>query len=435
MMVEKSKTTSGKKKERGINVRVVQEQKTTTDSKVRINHNFDKKTTKKSTKKTTASTKKTSKKTVAKKKKPVAKKQIVVAQKNEEKVEIKAKKKVETKVGKKIEVKAEKKTEAKARKKIEVKAEKKIKISDKEKVEKEPEIKVAEKIERETSRELKKPASFSKNAEEFKRKKTKKAPEVILPTPEKRKSQIILRDVARNRDEIEKQPVKVFTEIPRVEKQTPKINKITEPALAPVVLRQPVPVQQKKLTAKEIKEQEIKKAISTAKKLPEASKKRRRKTGVIGRLGWARLTLMITCATTAIFALVYFFSMTSADVSLQVAASQSGINATYPDYVPRGYELSDVTSASGKVTMNFKSDEGAYMLSEEASSWNSDALLNNYVKENYTADEYSVVVEQGLTIYMGNNWEAWVNGGILYKLTVKSGALTKKQLKTIATSL
>ncbi|MBQ3296333.1 hypothetical protein IJG95_01325, partial [Candidatus Saccharibacteria bacterium] len=68
-------------------------------------------------------------------------------------------------------------------------------------------------------------------------------------------------------------------------------------------------------------------------------------------------------------------------------------------------------------------------------SWDSSALLNNYVRENYSDDEYSVVIEQGLTIYMGSNWEAWVNGGLLYKLQVKTGSLTKKQLKTIATSL
>ena len=191
----------------------------------------------------------------------------------------------------------------------------------------------------------------------------------------------------------------------------------------------------RKLSAKEVKENEIKRAISLAEKLPDTGKKRHKKGDLITRFGWARLTLMITCAVTAVFALVYFVNLTSADMSLKVAASQSGIEATYPDYVPRGYELSDVTSASGKVTMNFKSEEGSFMITEEASSWDSSALLNNYVRENYSDDEYSVVIEQGLTIYMGSNWEAWVNGGLLYKLQVKTGSLTKKQLKTIATSL
>ena len=120
-------------------------------------------------------------------------------------------------------------------------------------------------------------------------------------------------------------------------------------------------------------------------------------------------------------------------MSLKVAAVQSGIDAAYPSYVPRGYSLSDVTSGTGKVSMHFKSADGEFGLTEENSSWDSEALLNNYVKQNYDND-YSVVREQGLTLYMGNDWETWVNGGVLYKLTIDSGSLTKKQMKSIATS-
>ena len=144
---------------------------------------------------------------------------------------------------------------------------------------------------------------------------------------------------------------------------------------------------------------------------------------------------MITCAATAVVALVYFINSTSIEGSIKVAASNSGIEAVYPERVPRGYKLSDVASSNSRVVMNYTSEDGTFTLSEEPTKWNSDALLNNYIKQNYTSEEYNVVVEQGLTIYMGSNWEAWVNGGTLYKLTVKDGSLTKKQLKTIATSL
>lgn len=121
-------------------------------------------------------------------------------------------------------------------------------------------------------------------------------------------------------------------------------------------------------------------------------------------------------------------------MSIQVAASQSGINAKYPAYIPRGYEMSDVTSSSGKVSMRFKGDDGEFIISEENSSWDSEGLLNNFIKPTYNND-YTVVREQGLTLYMGANWQVWVNGGMLYKLNITSGTLTKKQLKAIATSL
>ena len=71
---------------------------------------------------------------------------------------------------------------------------------------------------------------------------------------------------------------------------------------------------------------------------------------------------------------------------------------------------------------------------EEKSSWDTNALLSNYVKTEY-GENYSIVREQGLTIYISNSDAAWVNGGIVYKLKTASGDLTNKQIRAIATSL
>ncbi len=405
-MSDKAKTSKPKRKERGLNVRITQEKKVAETPDVHINRR----------------TKNANKKNITKK--------------------------PETKTGTKIEVKtADKKT---AEKKVATKktaAKKTTKKTTKNPVKKKVEIlgessAPAEKIEvkeEKVKKELKLPASFSKNVRVL---KEEPAPEVILPENSTKDTEsifetlslnteikgyepkIITRDVARSRAEIENQPVQILSNTRTEKKEKPVllVNKKTKEA-------------PRKLSAKEIKEKEIKKAVSLAQRIPSEGKKRHKKIDLIGRFGWARLTLMITCAITAVFALVYFISITSADMSLRVAASQSGIEASYPDYVPRGYELSDVTSASGKVAMSFKSEDGVFSITEENSTWDSDALLNDYIRKNYDADDYSVVVEQGLTIYMGTNWETWVNGGILYKLEVRSGSLTKKQLKSIATSL
>ena len=246
-------------------------------------------------------------------------------------------------------------------------------------------------------------------------------------------SRIIIRDVARTIPTVEQalkpMPVEVA---PLVAKSTPTTASKPISITMPMNRRRPAPAAHPtKLSAKEIKEREIRKALNSATRLPQT--KKRSKKPFLKEFGMARIALATACAVTAIFAIVYFVNLTSKDMSMQVAAVQSGIEASYPSYIPRGYDMSDVTSSKGRITMNFKSDEGSYTITEEATTWDSDGLLDNYVKEHY-GDEYTVLREQGLTIYMGGDWETWVNGGLVYKLTVSSGALTKKQMKTIATS-
>lgn len=264
-----------------------------------------------------------------------------------------------------------------------------------------------------------------------------------IDRPKAAESKIILRDVTREKPEkpVEKNLKKegagreqVKKAAPAVVMPEPKIDmaKVNSEMRARNAARMEPP-KSTKMTATEIKNREIAKAIEKASKLP-VEDKRSRKRPFFREFGWPRVVLALCCAATAVFAIAYFVNITSSDISLKVAAMQSGIDASYPDYVPRGYNLSDVTSSSGKVTMNFKSEDGSFSLSEESSSWDSNALLNNYIKDTY-GEDYTVMREQGLTLYMGGNWEAWVNGGILYKLAINSGSLTKKQMKSIAVSL
>ena len=240
---------------------------------------------------------------------------------------------------------------------------------------------------------------------------------------EKLDSKIIIRDVERE--------TPIPTLAPKVAETPEKAPEVT-PKVIKITPKKPTPAP--KLTAKEIKEQEIDKAIRNATKLPEATITRQRKRSAFGDFGFKRVLLATACVATAIFAVAYFVKMTSTDMSLKVAAMQSGIDAAYPSYIPRGFTLSDVTSGSGKVSMHFKNGGESFGITEEISGWDSEALLNNYIKPTY-GNDYTVVREQGLTLYMGDRWEAWVNGGVLYKLTVDNGLLTKKQMKSIATSL
>lgn len=194
-----------------------------------------------------------------------------------------------------------------------------------------------------------------------------------------------------------------------------------------------------KLTAKQLKEQAIKKALAdaSATKVSGATMDSDKEfTKVKHHFGIGRVVLALSCAAAAVFAIVYFVNLNMPDISLKVAAIQTGIEATYPSYIPRDFSLTGIVSEDGKITLNFSNSStgDAYSITEENSSWDSNALLNNYVKERY-GDNYTVVREQGLTIYISGSDASWTNGGIVYKLDTTSGSLTKKQISSIAASL
>lgn len=193
--------------------------------------------------------------------------------------------------------------------------------------------------------------------------------------------------------------------------------------------RKAAPVIQKK-TAAELKEEAIKKALTTTIKKTEEKPVLKTKS----KISISRIFIALACATASVFAITYLVKLNMPDFSLRVAAAQSGIEAKYPNYTPEGYSLGGITSESGKVTISFKNGDNSFNLSEEKSSWNSSALLNNYVKKEY-GEEYTIVKERGLTIYMTNEKASWVNGGVLYKLFFKDGSLDKTQICSLATSL
>ncbi len=164
---------------------------------------------------------------------------------------------------------------------------------------------------------------------------------------------------------------------------------------------------------------------------PKTKKKSTRKRSGSGK----RFVLAFFCAAACVAAVVYFVGSNIPDISVKVAAMQSGIEASYPSYIPRGFSPSDISSENGKITLTFKGPEKAsFTLTEEKSSWDSTTLLRNYVEPNWQTS-YITTHEQGITIYISGANAAWVNGGVLYKIEAASNSLTKKQLRNIVTSL
>ena len=206
-------------------------------------------------------------------------------------------------------------------------------------------------------------------------------------------------------------------------------------------MQAPAPVAPK-VTAKQLKDQAIEKALASAEKMPvepmtDVSNTKKQKVKSSGvHFGFGRVMLATACAAAAVFAIVYFVNLNMPDISLRVAAMQTGMDPTYPNYVPRDYNVSSITSEDNRITIEFKngSTGSSFTLTEEKSSWDTNALLSNFVKGEY-GENYTIVREQGLTIYVSGSNAAWVNGGIVYKIDAKAGTLTNKQIRSIATSL
>lgn len=191
----------------------------------------------------------------------------------------------------------------------------------------------------------------------------------------------------------------------------------------------------KKVSARELKDQAIQKALASATVSTSEDDKKSKKTTHM-HFGVGRVLLALGCAAAAVFAVVYFVNLSMPDISLRVAAMQTGIDPSYPKYVPRDYNVSSITSEAEKITLEFSNSNTGekFSIAEEKSAWDTNALLSNFVKKEY-GENYSIVREQGLTIYISGSDATWVNGGIVYKITADNGVLTNKQIRSIAASL
>ena len=149
-----------------------------------------------------------------------------------------------------------------------------------------------------------------------------------------------------------------------------------------------------------------------------------------------RTVLAFVCSAIAVVAIGLFVAINMPNISVKVAAINTGIDAEYPEFVPRNYSMETVASdKDGKITMKFVGpNESSFVLTEEKSTWDSTAVLNNFVKPNYSAN-YSTMHEQGITYYTEAGSAAWVNGGVLYKLTSYGENLSKEQIRNLVVSL
>ena len=126
---------------------------------------------------------------------------------------------------------------------------------------------------------------------------------------------------------------------------------------------------------------------------------------------WRRLVSVGSTAIAVLLLGAYFTYINMPALSTRIAASQAGINASYPNYQPSGYSLNGpVAYQQGSVIMKFTANGSNenFTLAQTRSEWDSSAVLENYIKPK-SRDKYTTTAANGLTIYSYGTHAAWVN--------------------------
>lgn len=147
-----------------------------------------------------------------------------------------------------------------------------------------------------------------------------------------------------------------------------------------------------------------------------------------------RLSLTATALTLLLLVGLLGYQNRAA-LTVRLASSKAGFNATLPSYKPSGFTIGKLNYSPGTVAIHYRSnsDQRAFAITEQPSAWNSSTLRDNFVVNN--DNEFQTVDVAGRTVYIyGKNNAAWVNGGIWYKVQ-SEGSLSAQQLSQLARSL
>ena len=175
-------------------------------------------------------------------------------------------------------------------------------------------------------------------------------------------------------------------------------------------------------------------AIAEAMNREVASQKKVRRARKQHTNRFARLMSMAVPSLAVIMLAGYFTYLSMPNLSIRMAAVQSGVDATYPGYRPSGYALrGPVSFRDGEVSMRFAYADGGhdFTLTQSRSNWTSATLKEQFSE---TPDTVTTTTIDGLTIYSQGNKASWVNSGILYTIDGEAN-LSNNQIQRIATSM
>jgi len=197
------------------------------------------------------------------------------------------------------------------------------------------------------------------------------------------------------------------------------------------------------LTARELKDRAIQRALAQVENLnpKQATIVEQQMTEIITpkKHFWRRkkFVVALSLSVVSVAFLGFLVYQNLPEIISRVTAASSGIEASEPAFLPKEYQRQSVESEkSGKITLSYShiKNGDSFTITQEKSSWNSAALLSNYVKPTWK-DNYSTAHEQGLTIYISNGNAAWVNGGVFYLIESEGTPLSPIDLHDIAVSI
>lgn len=121
-------------------------------------------------------------------------------------------------------------------------------------------------------------------------------------------------------------------------------------------------------------------------------------------------------------------------IEVRVASMSAGFHAVVPGYKPVGYTMAGrVKNQGGKISVQFRSGDSGYTVSQQASDWDSQTLVEN--TPGLSNRPHQTVQSNGRIVYVyGNGTASWVNGGVRYDITGNAG-LSTDELAAIAASM
>lgn len=152
--------------------------------------------------------------------------------------------------------------------------------------------------------------------------------------------------------------------------------------------------------------------------------------------GAKRMAKFTTVTLTALLLIAFYGYQNLPNLNMRLASSKAGFSAKMPDYKPSGFSYGKLSYAPGTVTVDFNASDNSgeqFSLSQKTSSWDSQALLYNFVT---TKDKtYQTYERAGRTVYLyGTDAATWVDNGVWYTID-GGGSLNKQELIDVATSI
>jgi hypothetical protein len=198
------------------------------------------------------------------------------------------------------------------------------------------------------------------------------------------------------------------------------------PVAPPVVTphRHPIaPVQPVEQSEEDLFESAIAHATSHEQKAPRRRMSWKRKLGNSAAVFVALLVIGVFIA---------YLNLPAIEVN--VASMQAGFHATVPNYKALGFALDGPVKAnSGKIAMSFTSGDSQFTLTQQASNWDNQTLMETLASQSDSIPK--TIQSHGHTIYMvRTNQASWVNGGIRYDLTGNAN-LDKQEITSVADSM